>query len=472
MSLKRFLERVGHLPLRSNDKQWFPKWLKRYESFVASRLKDVSSKQIPVSHQWVLAFLRTIRDAGTPARQRLQALNAIDCYQTHVLEGQPVNLSSFRIKLAELAEVEKTPATRRHTPQSRAGGDTVPEGRWVNGNLIDERNVVGNLNERELPIIQQLRKKLRLAGKAWSTEKAYVSWIKRFLGFHQLSEIESTTEVHIKEFLSDLAIRGQVATRTQNQAKSAILFLFQNTLGRQLEFLDIATSEKPPRLPVVLNRQELARLSLEFDGRKKLMFLLMYGAGLRHVECRRLRIKDVCLEERTLYVRDGKGGKDRVSVIPEKAKPLLVDQIEKARLQHLEDRGNSIAGVYLPDAIERKYKNANLEFSWYWLFPARELSADPRVRTLRRHHVSESFFATAFKRAVRKCEIRKNAVPHSLRHSFATHLLESGSDIRTVQELLGHKDVKTTMIYIHVMNRPGIAVKSPADSLQEGSDRQ
>ena len=455
MSFQSFQLEISQYPIKDSEKQWFPKWLQRYVSYLKNEGHQIEVQgmgDIPVSESLVLEFLKSIRDSGSPAWQRLQALNAIDCYRNHFCKKSTTDLSRFRVKLFELAERE-----RQHLPKSSGATPDSPR--------IDERNVIGAINKDELSVLQEFRKKLRLADKAWSTEKAYVGWVERFIQYTQQTDLNLATESDIKEFLSDLAINGNVAVKTQNQAKSAIIFLFQNTLGRQLEFLDISVSDKPAKLPVVLNREEISKLMIEFDGSKKLMFYLMYGAGLRHVECRRLRIKDISLEENTLFVRDGKGGKDRVSVIPDKAKSLIVDQVEKARRLHTGDVKNSFEGVFLPDAIERKYKNANKKFAWYWLFPSRELSFDPRCNKLRRHHVSDHFFASAFKRALKKCGIEKNAVPHSLRHSFATHLLENGSDIRTVQELLGHKEVKTTMIYLHVMNRPGIAVKSPVDSL-------
>ncbi len=253
--------------------------------------------------------------------------------------------------------------------------------------------------------------------------------------------------------------------KPQNQALSALLFVYEKVLGRELEFLDVTKANKPEHLPVVLSRQEIARLLPEFQGRKRLMFLVMYGAGLRHKECRRLRVKDVCFDQNHIVVRDGKGEKDRITVLPTRSIDGLRAQISAIRRLHDQDLDEGFGRVSLPYALERKYPNANREFGWQWVLPSRQLSRDPVSGSIRRHHIGDSAFGDFFKKAVRRVGIEKLAVLHSLRHSFATHLLEDGADIRTVQELLGHKDVSTTMIYTHVMNRPGIAVRSPVDSV-------
>ena len=256
-----------------------------------------------------------------------------------------------------------------------------------------------------------------------------------------------------------------MAASTQDQAKSALLFLYQQVLNRELAFLDVSRSKKPQRLPVVLSRKEIAQLLPEFSDLKRLMFLVMYGAGLRHKECRRLRVKDVCFDEGHIIVRNGKGDKDRITVLPACCRQDLIEQVEKVRRQHTRDLESGFGRVYLPHALERKYPNENKEFGWQWVFPSHRMAKDPRSGERRRHHVGEDFFADFLKSATDRIGLAKNAVPHSLRHSFATHLLESGADIRTVQELLGHEDVRTTMIYLHVMNKPGLAVRSPADEV-------
>ena len=267
-----------------------------------------------------------------------------------------------------------------------------------------------------------------------------------------------------------MAVEGNVSSSTQNQAKSALLFLYETVIGKELAFLDAVSAKLPETLPVVLSRDEIAALFPKLHGEHRLMFQIMYGAGLRHKECRRLRVKDVCFDSGTILVRDGKGAKDRVTVLPESTVSGLREQIELSADLHQLDIEEGFPEVYLPFALKRKYPKAASELGWRWVFSSRQRRRDKRSGKFWRHHVSESFFANQFKKALHRVGIVKNAVPHSLRHSFATHLLESGADIRTVQELLGHKDVKTTMIYLHVMNKPGLAVKSPVDSLpNEGS---
>ncbi|MBC8356835.1 MAG: integron integrase [Planctomycetes bacterium] len=328
-----------------------------------------------------------------------------------------------------------------------------------------EEQLVGRIDPSEPAIIQQMRRELRLRRLARSTERSYVGWIERFIKHTGSEHLQQFGEPEIRTFLTTLAVEGNVAGSTQDQAKCALLFFYQRVLGRELEFLDVTRANKPQRLPVVFSRGEVAMLLREFVALKRLMFLTMYGAGLRHGECRRMRVKDVCFDEGHIVVRNGKGDKDRITVLPETCRNGLREQIDRVRRDHKYDLENGFGSVYLPYALERKYPNEHGKLGWQWVFPSQQMSRDPLTGITRRHHVSEEFFRETFKVALSRIGIVKNAVPHSLRHSFATHMLEDGADIRTVQELLGHKDVATTMIYTHVMNRPGIAVKSPADSL-------
>jgi integron integrase len=273
-------------------------------------------------------------------------------------------------------------------------------------------------------------------------------------------------EAEVAQFLSFLANEGEVAAATQNLALNALVFLYKVVLERPLaEIAGVVRVKKPQRLPVVLTRSEVAALLKQLEGEYWLMASLMYGSGLRVMECIRLRIKDIEFSGRAIIVRDGKGDKDRVTMLPDPLTPHLMAQIEQARIMHQRDLELGFGAVYLPYALERKYPNASKETGWQYIFPARKRSVDPRSGLERRHHVHVDTVQKAIKQAVRQSGLEKPANCHSLRHSFATHLLENGYDIRTVQDLLGHKDVRTTQIYTHILNRGGNAVRSPLTDL-------
>ncbi len=255
-----------------------------------------------------------------------------------------------------------------------------------------------------------------------------------------------------------------VAASTQNQALSALLFLYREVLEQDLDFpIDAIRAKKPKRLPTVLTREEVARVLVQLSGTHRLMAQLLYGSGLRLMECVRLRVKDVDFAQRQMIVRDGKGMQDRVTVLPDVLVAPLQEHVQRVKRLHDEDLARGQGSVYLPFALERKYPNADREWVWQYVFPSGRLSRDPRSGVVRRHHISESILQKAVKKAVRLSGVQKRVSCHTFRHSFATHLLENGYDIRTVQELLGHKDVRTTMIYTHVLNRGGLAVRSPLD---------
>jgi len=445
--LASFQRRLHGAKYARNDLKYFPLWVRRYAESVTEE-----EGRFPVSGELVLGFSMSLRQSGTPAWPRLQAVQAVEAYRDLVLRRGELSLGEVRQALQRLAEREREGA------ETGAAGASGP-------GVEDERHLVGMIDSKEPACLQELRREMRVRRKALDTERAYVGWVSRFMGHCGSEDLRQFGEREIKSFLTQLAVEGNVAPNTQNQAKSALLFLYQQVFQRELAFLDVVSADKPKRLPVVLSREEIARVWPQFTGLRRLMFQVMYGAGLRHRECRRLRIKDICPDEGHIVVRTGKGEQDRITVLPERSRQALIQQIEAVRRLHQEELAQGFGAVYLPFALERKYPNEKREFGWQWLFPARNMSRDPRSGERRRHHVSEDYFAAFFKRAVDRAGIVKNAVPHSLRHSFATHLLEDGADIRTVQELLGHKDVRTTMIYVHVMNKPGLAVKSPADSL-------
>jgi integron integrase len=313
-------------------------------------------------------------------------------------------------------------------------------------------------------LLDQVRDRLRVKHYSIRTKTQYVQWIKRFVLFHGKRHPRELGGPEVEAFLTHLAVEGNVAASTQNQALAALLFLYREVLEMELPWLDKVTRAKRPRhLPVVLNRQEVRRLLDEMSGVHGLMARLLYGTGMRLMECVRLRVKDVDFDRLEIIVRDGKGAKDRVTMLPESIVGDLQAHLERRRVLFNQDKKLGKASVYLPDALARKYPNAPTEWGWQYVFPSGSFSIDPRSGEERRHHLDEKLLQRAMKRAIQAAGIVKPATPHTLRHSFATHLLERGQDIRTIQELLGHKDVATTMIYTHVLNKGGRGVVSPLD---------
>lgn len=305
---------------------------------------------------------------------------------------------------------------------------------------------------------------MRRLGMSIRTEDAYVGWVRRFILANGKRHPRDMGAREVEAFLTDLATRGHVSASTQNQALSALLFLYREVLQLELPWLqDIRRAKRPKRLPVVLSREEVTAILSEMSGMTWLMASLLYGAGLRLMECVRLRVQDVDFARREITVRRGKGGKDRRTMLPAMSMDALQGQLAETRRVHLRDLAAGFGEVWLPDALARKYPHAVREWGWQYVFPASTRSTDPRSGITRRHHLDETVLQRAVKRAVRRARIAKPATCHTLRHSFATHLLEAGHDIRTIQELLGHKDVATTQIYTHVLNRGGHGVLSPLD---------
>jgi integron integrase len=313
-------------------------------------------------------------------------------------------------------------------------------------------------------LLEQVRMFMRARRYSLRTEQAYLDWIRRFILFHGKRHPRDLGESEITDFLTNLAAQHHVAASTQNQALSALLFLYQQFFERKLARLDAALrATRPPRVPVVLTRAEMRALLAHVSPPYRLIADLIYGSGLRLLEALRLRVKDIDFGYGRIIVRDGKGMKDRVTMLPGRLRGPLREHLDYVRAMHERDRALGFGSVYLPDALERKYPTAARSWMWQYVFPAPKRSVDPVTGQVRRHHVLEKSLQNAIKNAVLTAGIEKPASCHTLRHSFATHLLEGGYDIRTVQELLGHKDVSTTMIYTHVLNRPGLGVKSPLD---------
>lgn len=316
-------------------------------------------------------------------------------------------------------------------------------------------------------LLDRVAAKTRLLHYSIRTEQAYVDWIRRFILFHNKRHPKDMGGPEIEAFLTYLAVEGEVAASTQNQAFSAILFLYQKVLEIELPPLNALRAKRPERLPVVLAIDEVRSILVELDGIDLLQAEILYGTGLRILECCRLRVKDVDFTRNQIVVRDGKGGKDRAVPLPERVKERLQEQVQQVRKLHARDVKDGHGRVWLPDALQRKFPNADRELGWQYLFPSSRLSVDLRANdgVTRRHHRHENLLQKRVKTAVLSARITKKVSCHTFRHSFATHLLEAGYDIRTVQELLGHADVSTTMIYTHVLQRGASGVKSPLDRL-------
>lgn len=317
-------------------------------------------------------------------------------------------------------------------------------------------------------LLDQMRDALQTQHYSYRTENTYVEWAKRFVLFHKKRHPKDMGVPEVEAFITHLATERKVAASTQNQALSAILFLYREVLRQPLENITAVRPQKPERLPTVLTRSEALRVINALTGVHQLMAKILYGSGLRLVECIRLRVKDIDFEQHCLIVHDGKGEKDRVTMLPESLVVPLKEHLARVQQIHQQDIKEGYGAVYLPYALEKKYPNAPREWAWQYVFPAKSISIDPRSNVMRRHHADESGLQKAVRAAARLADIADKPVScHTFRHSFATHLLQSSYDIRTVQELLGHKDVKTTMIYTHVLQRGGLAVKSPLDQIRE-----
>jgi integron integrase len=312
-------------------------------------------------------------------------------------------------------------------------------------------------------LIQRYRELLQTRHYARRTVKTYEQWLRRFLRFHGMRHPREMGSTEVNAFLSHLAVNEQVSASTQNQALAALLFLYRNLLERELELDGVVRARTRQRLPVVLSEAEVRAVRQQLEGEPALVVGLLYGSGLRLMEALRLRVKDLDVERRELTVRDGKGGKDRLTLLPQTLVPALQEHLLQVRSIHRSDLNAGWGRVLMPYALERKYPNASREWGWQWVFPQQKRWRDPETGHQGRHHLDPSVVQKAVKRAVAAAGVSKAASCHTFRHSFATHLLERGQDIRTIQELLGHKDVSTTMIYTHVLNRGPLGVRSPAD---------
>jgi integron integrase len=313
-------------------------------------------------------------------------------------------------------------------------------------------------------LLDQVRDTLRTKHYAYRTEESYLQWIRRFILFHDKRHPKDMGSSEVEAFLTHLAVEGNVAASTQNQALSALLFLYRYVLKQPLEDgIEAVRAKQSNHLPTVLTVLEVQRVLQRLEGTQQILAKLLYGSGLRIKEGLRLRVKDLDFAQSQILVRDAKGNHDRVTMLPESLQEILQAHLVQVKQLHQDDLAQGFGSVYLPYALARKYPHAEKEWIWQYVFPAKQKSIDPRSGKMQRHHLDDSFLQRSLKKAAQQAEITKKVSCHTLRHSFATHLLQNGYDIRTVQELLGHKDVKTTMIYTHVLNRGGRGVRSPLD---------
>ncbi len=429
-----------------------------YRTFLAD--KGIESKLIKWYEHWSLSFAKAFRGVSLRSRTPQHVLAFLGN-----LKSNP-SLQDWQIKQAEeavrllcddyLRLDDGADASGRKDPIADPAASSIPP---TPESPIPPRKPDG-------PWAAKVRTEMRLRHNSLRTEKSYLYWMRHYLRFHDHIDPLQLDGAAVRDFLSHLAEHRQVAASTQNQALNALVFLYEQVLHRPLgDIGEFARAKKPKKLPVVLSRDEVKRLLVPLSGSYALIAGLLYGSGLRLMECLRLRVKDADFDLGQIVVRDGKGEKDRITVFPERYREQLLGHLEKVRTLHVEDLAAGLGDVWMPPALARKYPAAGREWGWQYVFPAGSVGVDPDCKKVRRHHVHERAVQQAIRLAARRAGLAKPVSPHVLRHSFATHLLESGSDIRTVQELLGHSDVSTTMIYTHVLNKPGLAVKSPADGL-------
>ncbi len=320
------------------------------------------------------------------------------------------------------------------------------------------------MNTQSVKLLDKVRDELRLRHYSIRTEQSYIAWIIRYLKHYDNKHPREMGNAEIQRYLTHLAVKGKVSSSTQNQALSALIFLYRHVLKtEQVDSINAIRAKRPERLPVVMTHEEAMSVINAMQKTHWIMGMLLYGGGLRSMECLRLRVKDVDFEQNQVIVREGKGAKDRMTILPDTIKTALRKHLKSVKELHRNDLESGGGSVWMPNALDRKFPNASRQWAWQYIFPSKKLSTDPRSGDIRRHHLNESSLHKAVKTAARNAGILKPVSPHTFRHSFATHLLQDGYDIRTVQELMGHADVSTTMIYTHVLNKGPLAVRSPAD---------
>ncbi|MFY8201206.1 MAG: integron integrase [Pirellula staleyi] len=407
------------------------------------RVKDPCTWEFDEQH--VIAYLRSKLSTRMPTWKRLKIIEGLIWYRNHVRKSATPRLEPIRTKLREMIA------------QERQSQDEEP---------IED--VVGKINPREPDVIQALRRSLRVQGKAFNTERAYVQKVRAFMedrGLKNQSDFECIGAADVESHLTDLAVDGNVAPSTQNQAFCALLFLFEHVLKRDFGQINASRSTKSPRIPTVMSKSEVIRVLSFLTGIYLLMGQLLYGCGMRISECLRLRVKDIDFDQMMIEIHNSKGDNSRFVPLPRQLVEPLRRLVAARQALHERDLANGEASVWLPHALDRKYPSAHKEFKWQFLFASAKFSRDPKTGKRHRHHLHTDTFPVHLKRAVQQANLNKHVTSHTFRHSFATHLLQDGTDIRTIQELLGHSDIATTMIYTHVLARPDVRVVSPLDRL-------
>ena len=417
-----------------NDRVWFREWAQVLDH------ESIEQKKLKLYRQTIIGYLHFCK-----------------------MSGRPVSIASARA-FVDNKEKRESRIIIDKSVQKEALNWFFKHARSGNAYLPDDVPPLAKADMGETDWERKMIPRIRNLHLQWRTEQTYRGWAWRFARFLGSAPVESATEEQVREYLTRLATVERVSATTQRQALNAIVFLLREVYGKKLgDFSGFIRGRRSLRIPVVLTREECRLLFEQLSGTTKLMAELMYGSGLRLMELLRLRIKDVDINRGQIIVRSGKGDKDRVSVLPVSLAERLREHMKRLHILYEEDRSKKLSGVWLPEGLDRKFRAAGTSWEWQWFFPSRQLSVDPRAGLTRRHHVLDAAFQHAIRESARKAGLNKRVTPHALRHSFATHLLEQGTDIRTVQDLLGHTDISTTQIYLHVIKKPGIGVKSPLD---------
>ncbi|MCO8123879.1 integron integrase [Stieleria sp. TO1_6] len=438
-----FFERSNR---QDREAKWATIWFKQFAVFH----QRAADPQWSFTAEEVIVFSKHKRDNGMPAWKRQSMVEGLINYRQRVQREAADDLQPIRRKLGEIAAWE------------RAKSDGVED--------IEE--VVGTINPREPDVIQEMRRKLRLMGKQYSTERAYVGKVRAFMSARGLKTLDDFANIDggdVESHLTDLAVDGNVAPSTQNQAFHALLFLFEHVLNRDIGRIQAIRASKGKQIPTVMSVNEIESIFGNLRGVYLVIAKLLYGCGLRISEALRLRVKDIDFDNLLIEIHQSKGGKSRIVPLPKDLVEPLRRVLKSRRVLYDYDVADGVASVWLPHALARKYPSAAVEWRWQFVFASHKLSRDPRTRAIHRHHLHRDTFPNRLRIAVESAEVDKAVTSHTFRHSFATHLLHQGTDIRTIQELLGHSDVATTMIYTHVVNRDDITVVSPLDRLQTGS---